>query len=83
MINKDYIKKEIKSYLLDSVYELLKQSNAMIVGGTLTSILTRKPVNDIDVYFKSEEDFVKAILDIKKILLISGICDSYALQTRV
>lgn len=34
---------------------------AMIAGGALTSIFTGQPINDVDMYFKSREDFMRAV----------------------
>lgn len=67
MIKKNYIRNEIKSNMLDSVFDLLKACNAMVVGGALTSILTRKEINDFDIYFKSQDAFAKAILDLREL----------------
>lgn len=35
--------------------------NAFIAGGALTSVFTRQPINDYDLYFKSEDAFVQAV----------------------
>lgn len=59
-----YISKEIEKYLSSNVLALLEDHNAMIVGGALTSILTRKEVNDVDVYFKTKEDFIACCLSV-------------------
>lgn len=34
---------------------------AFIAGGALTSAFTGKPINDVDLYFKTEKDFCEAI----------------------
>lgn len=34
---------------------------AMIAGGALTSIFTGQPINDVDMYFKAKEDFIRAV----------------------
>lgn len=52
----EYEKKKLKSYLGDTLYEDLKQSNAIIGGGMIASIFTNKEINDVDVYFRTYED---------------------------
>jgi hypothetical protein len=34
-----------------------------LAGGAITSIFTNKPINDYDLYFKSEKDFCNAVFD--------------------
>lgn len=34
---------------------------AFIAGGALTSAFTNQPINDVDIYFKTEADFVEAV----------------------
>jgi len=48
--------------LLDSeVWELFAEYGAVIAGGAITSIFTNKDVNDIDVYFPSEEALFRVV----------------------
>ncbi len=35
--------------------------NAYIAGGAITSVFTNKPINDVDVYFKTERAFQEAV----------------------
>lgn len=48
-----------KKYLLDFIgqtaVKALIASEAMIAGGAITSIFTKQPINDVDVYFRSYE----------------------------
>lgn len=34
---------------------------AFVAGGALTSAFTGAPINDVDIYFKSQEDFINAV----------------------
>lgn len=36
---------------------------AIIAGGALTSAFTGQPINDVDLYFKSKEDFIEAVAE--------------------
>lgn len=48
----------------DEVLDLLEESDCIIAGGALTSILTGSEVNDIDVYFKTRDSFTNLIKDV-------------------
>jgi len=39
----------------------------MLVGGAVTSILTKKDINDFDIYFKDKDSFHLALLDIRNV----------------
>lgn len=65
-MDKKQIKYQLKKIINKEVFDLFVECKAMLVGGALTSLLTRQPVNDFDIYFKSEEDFLKAVGDLKK-----------------
>lgn len=43
------------------LWDLLAEHNAIIAGGAITSVFTNRPINDIDVYLRSEADFLKLI----------------------
>lgn len=34
---------------------------AFIAGGALTAVFTGQPINDVDIYFKSQEAFIAAV----------------------
>lgn len=36
-------------------------TGAFIAGGALTSAFTGKPINDVDIYFKTKRDFIEAV----------------------
>lgn len=52
-------KKELDLIKKAAYYFLPK--GAFIAGGALTSAFTSSPINDVDIYFKTKEDFVEAI----------------------
>lgn len=52
---------KIKSLVSESVWELFKECDVIIAGGTITSVFCNREVNDIDVYVRSEDDFFKFI----------------------
>lgn len=41
--------------------EFGKFAGAICAGGAITSVFTNKPINDIDLYFKSKDDFSNAV----------------------
>ena len=55
---------QIKKLVSANLWELLADQGCMIAGGALTSVFTNKPVNDIDVYFPSQEAFTKVVTEI-------------------
>lgn len=49
---------------LDKIFAAASQfkpKGAFIAGGALTSAFTGMPINDVDYYFKSKEDFIEAV----------------------
>lgn len=52
----------LKLLITEDIWEVLKEHKAIIAGGAITSIFTNQPINDIDVYFRSEEDLHRVIL---------------------
>jgi len=48
---------KLKKLISNNVYDLLKESNAIIAGGAITSLFCNREVNDVDVYFRSVSDF--------------------------
>lgn len=70
-----YIENQLKKNLGSEMYDLLRSCNAMIIGGALTSILSRKEINDYDCYFRCKED-------VGKFLLSVGNNDEYAWACR-
>lgn len=49
-------KNKLKSILGDNLYKHLKKHEMIVAGGTITSLFTGNPINDIDVYSRSNED---------------------------
>lgn len=52
----EYERNRIKDYLGQELYDELKECKAIVAGGMITSIFTRRDINDVDIYFKSNED---------------------------
>lgn len=54
-------KKKLKSLLSKEIWGLFAHYGAMVAGGAVTSLFTNRDINDIDVYFPSEESLVRTI----------------------
>lgn len=63
-INTEFEKKKLYAYLGEDLVKALKHFKAYIAGGTITSLFTNKDINDIDIYFRSEESALGFISDI-------------------
>ena len=46
----------------DWLGDILRESDAIVAGGAILSIFTQTEVSDIDVYFRSREDLVRAFV---------------------
>lgn len=56
---KDDFKREaniLRSFFNDDIYDLLQRLDAMVAGGTLTSLFSNREVNDLDIYFRTWDD---------------------------
>lgn len=62
---KNVIVKELKKHIPQNTWDFLKAHKAMLVGGAITSILTKKEIDDFDIYFKDRESFLLSLLDIR------------------
>lgn len=49
-------KNKLFQVLGDTLVQALRKSNAIIAGGTITSIFSNAEINDFDIYFRSKED---------------------------
>lgn len=59
-------KKKLKNHINKKVYEFMQKYNALIAGGTITSLFTRAEINDVDIYFKTRREmagFVQEIME--------------------
>lgn len=50
-------KNKLYDYLGKSLVESLEEYNVILAGGTIASLFTSSEINDIDLYFRSKEDF--------------------------
>lgn len=64
---KNIIVKELKKLISQDHWDFLKAHKCMLVGGALTSILTKKEVNDFDIYFKDRDSFILSLMDVRNI----------------
>ena len=64
---KNVIVKELKKHIPQNTWDFLKAHKCMLVGGALTSILTKKDINDFDIYFKDINSFVLSLMDVRGI----------------
>jgi hypothetical protein len=55
---------QIKNLVSEEVWEIFVRNNVIIAGGTLTSVFCNREVNDIDVYVRSETDFINFVTDV-------------------
>ncbi|HET8689808.1 MAG TPA: hypothetical protein VFM18_24660, partial [Methanosarcina sp.] len=56
--------KKLKNLVSSDTWDILVASNAIIAGGAITSVFCNREVNDIDVYFRNEEDFITFIEEV-------------------
>ncbi|MGG3890250.1 hypothetical protein [Metabacillus fastidiosus] len=63
-MNYQFEKNKLYAYLGKGLAESLKAHNAYVAGGTITSLFCNREINDIDVYFRSEEDIISFMSEI-------------------
>ena len=56
-------KKQLRKRI-EPIYEILKASKAIIAGGAITSLFCNREINDIDIYFPSEESLFRTVAGI-------------------
>lgn len=57
-MNYEFEKKKLYAHLGKNLVSELKGQKCYVAGGTITSLFCNREINDIDIYFKSEEAFV-------------------------
>lgn len=62
-MNFQFEKNKLYAYLGSDLVDALKHYKAYIAGGTITSLFCNREINDIDVYFRSEDDIIKFLID--------------------
>ena len=62
--NYEFQKRKLYNYLGKDLVETFKNSNVIIAGGCINSIFTNKDINDIDVYFRNDDDIVVSVNEI-------------------
>lgn len=70
----NYLVEKNKLYSLvdEEFWNLLAHHSAIVAGGAITSLFCNREINDIDIYFRSEEDLVKVLAAIFNIEDIYG-----------
>lgn len=58
----DYLKDKIKMALGD-LYAALKEEKAFLAGGAITSLFSKREINDWDIYFRSKYSCARLVLD--------------------
>jgi len=61
----EYEKKKFSNYL-GGLYDYLKSYNAIVAGGSITSIFSNREINDVDVYFRSKDDLYGFLYEVGK-----------------
>lgn len=62
-MNLTYEKNKLLSQLGEELIKKLKKYEVFIAGGAITSIFNNLPINDIDLYFRSEEHAIEFMED--------------------
>ncbi|OSA95660.1 UNVERIFIED_ORG: hypothetical protein B2H93_04365 [Clostridium botulinum] len=58
----EFEKKKLLNKLKDrDILEILENEECIIAGGCITSLFTRREINDIDIYFRSKESLIRAL----------------------
>ncbi|AZV43612.1 hypothetical protein BAOM_3003 [Peribacillus asahii] len=63
-INTKFEKNKLYDYLGEDLIDTFKHHNAIIAGGTVTSLFNNKDINDIDVYFRDEDSLINFLSDV-------------------
>ena len=75
------IEKNILKNKLGHHYDVLREYHCIIAGGAITSIFTKKEINDFDIYFKSKNDlFLFLTKEMKKRWIISYTSKSFTFK---
>lgn len=64
--------KKLKRLFQPNIYKILQDLDVTLAGGALTSLFTNRDINDLDIYFKSYEDFEEFCLYMFSSKLRSG-----------
>jgi hypothetical protein len=57
-------KNKLYAYLGEKLVKTLKDHNAFIAGGTITSLFCNREINDVDIYFRNEESVLSFISEV-------------------
>lgn len=62
--NYEFQKRKLYSYLGKGLVETFKNGNVIIAGGCINSIFNNKDINDIDVYFRNDDDLIGVVAEV-------------------
>lgn len=54
-------KRKLKQKIGDELWNVYKAHKVIVAGGAITSLFCNRDINDVDVYFKSEESLVRLL----------------------
>lgn len=57
----------LQTFVDPYVYQVLYKHNAFLVGGAITSIFSNSKINDLDIYFRTEDDYNNCLNELLKI----------------
>lgn len=60
----EFQKRKLYDYLGEDLVEIFKSNNVIIAGGCINSIFNNKEINDIDTYFRCDDDIINVIYEI-------------------
>ena len=60
----EYQKRKLYDYLGEDLVKTFKHNNCIIAGGCITSIFCNRDINDIDIYFRNDDDIIGTVYEI-------------------
>lgn len=63
-LNTQFERAKLYAYLGEELVDMFKRYNVIIAGGLVTSLFTNKDINDVDVYFRSQDDAIGLISEL-------------------
>lgn len=62
-----YELKQILDILDSDMLGSLEDANAFVAGGAITSVMTKKPINDLDIYFRDRTSFTEVLCELYQV----------------
>lgn len=73
--------KKLLSMINEDILNIIKEEKCIIAGGCITSLFTRRDINDIDIYFRNKESLIRALKYIKDDYYINSHTDKATMFT--